>query len=97
MKPVVDHCTVPEEATKLTAVFAGKREEWVFGQEEAPQGHWSQYFDVTWKRLRRDFGWAPTIKQTHSSRGTIKHVFFASDLPKAAGLSSSSVFIVNTI
>ncbi|CAD7930073.1 unnamed protein product [Amoebophrya sp. A25] len=51
--------------------------------EQSPPG-WSTYFRATWDRLRMNFGMTFTPRR----------IYFASDLPKASGLSSSSALVV---
>lgn len=57
------------------------------GTDQAPPGHWSNYLRAAARRLTRDFPGAP--------RGCA--LALTSDLPAAAGLSSSSALITGTI
>ena len=51
------------------------------------QGHWSQYFHITWERLQRNFS------HEIAEVGDFDAVF-CSDLPSASGMSSSSALVV---
>ncbi|TBT85840.1 hypothetical protein ET989_05130 [Propioniciclava sinopodophylli] len=53
------------------------------GATPLPPGHWGRYVATAWHRLRANFGELPAAELT-----------FSSDLPLAAGMSSSSALVV---
>jgi galactokinase len=70
---------------RVTDTASGERAELEVSPEWSPRpGHWSAYFATVAQRLARDF---PACR-----RGA--DIAFSSDLPRDAGLSSSSALIV---
>lgn len=79
----------PRSDTRISAVAADTTERLDFALDEPPParpGHWSTYVVAVARRVVRNFG--PGLRGVDFA--------FASDLPPAAGLSSSSALIVAT-
>lgn len=74
-----------DSLTTITAAASGERVEFSNGTDlSPPANHWSNYFLTTARRVARNFG--------GELRGA--DITFESDLPPAAGLSSSSALVV---
>jgi len=69
----------------VTSAEAGDRAEWQWGPDVLPLvGHWSNYPATVLRRIARNFPDAETGAD----------IAFASDLPPASGMSSSSAFMI---
>lgn len=78
---------IAESVLRVGAVKSGEEVEFDFAPQLDPRhGHWSIYPMTVARRLARNF---PTCMQG-------AHMVFASDLPRAAGMSSSSAMMIAT-